>query len=56
MLDATKAFGRVQYCKLFRLLVDRKLSAVWARLLANMYTNSTVVLELLGTEFAMELF
>ena len=28
-------------CKLFRLLVDRKLSAVWVRLLANMYTNSS---------------
>jgi Reverse transcriptase (RNA-dependent DNA polymerase) len=41
MLDVTKAFDRVQYCKLFRLLVDRKLTAVWVRLLANMYMNSS---------------
>jgi len=25
MLDATKAFDRIQYCKLFRKLLDRKL-------------------------------
>jgi hypothetical protein len=38
-LDASKAFDRVQYCKLFRQLVDRDVPPVWLRLLANMYTN-----------------
>jgi hypothetical protein len=40
MLDATKAFDRVNYCKLFRLLVGRKITAAWLRLLVNMYTNN----------------
>jgi len=38
MLDATKAFDRVQYCKLFRKLIDRKLPLVIIRFLLNMYT------------------
>ena len=36
MLDATKAFDRVQYCKLFRKLIDRKLPLVIIRFLLNM--------------------
>jgi hypothetical protein len=40
MLDTTKAFDRVNYCKLFRLLVGRKITATWLRLLVNMYTNN----------------
>ena len=39
MLDATKAFDRVEYCKLFSGLLRRKLPAVYIRLLLNMYTN-----------------
>ena len=39
LLDATKAFDRVDYCKLFCILIDKKLSTVCIRLLANMYTN-----------------
>ena len=39
LLDATKAFDRVDYCKLFRILIDKKLPTVCIRLLANMYTN-----------------
>jgi hypothetical protein len=31
MLDATKAFDRVQYCKLFRLLVDTLAGMMAAR-------------------------
>ena len=31
MLDATKAFDRVQYCKLFRKLIDRNLPLVIIR-------------------------
>ena len=41
MLDATKAFDMVEYCKLFRLLVSRDLPCAWLRLLLNMYTNSS---------------
>ena len=37
--DTTKAFDRVDYCKLFHILIDRKLPVVCVRLLANMYTN-----------------
>ena len=37
--DATKAFDRADYCKLFRILIDKKLPTVCIRLLANMYTN-----------------
>ena len=39
LLDAIKAFDRVDYCKLFRILIDKKLPTVCIRLLANMYTN-----------------
>ena len=39
MLDATKAFDRVQYCKLFQQLLDRKVSPIILRLLINMYTS-----------------
>ena len=39
MLDATKAFDRVEYCKLVRLLLDRKLPAVVIRVLINMYLS-----------------
>jgi len=38
LLDATKAFDRIHYCKLFRCLIDRKY-AVILRLLISMYTN-----------------
>ena len=39
MLDATKAFDRVECCRLFRLLIDRGLPPVVVRLLVNLYTN-----------------
>ena len=39
LLDATKAFDRVEYCWLFRLLLDRGLPPVVVRLLVNLYTN-----------------
>jgi len=38
MLDATKAFDRVDYCKLFRELLKRDLPGGYLRL--NMYTNN----------------
>ena len=40
LLDATKAFDRVNYCKLFRILLDRDIPPVYLRLLLNFYTNS----------------
>ena len=40
LLDATKAFIRLNYCKLFRILLDRDNPAVYLRLLLNVYANS----------------
>ena len=39
MLDATKAFDRINYVKLFRILLDRNIDPLICRLLLNMYTN-----------------
>ena len=39
MLDASKAFDRVHYGKLFALLQSRKLPAIVIRLLLDMYTS-----------------
>ena len=39
MLDASKAFDRVNYGKLFKLLMSRKLPAVVLRLILDMYTR-----------------
>jgi len=39
MLDATKAFDRVNYCKLFNTLIERDMPLVTIRLLLNMYTS-----------------
>jgi len=41
-LDATKAFDRVRYCKLFHLLVERGLPACVIRVLICLYTNHMV--------------
>ena len=38
LLDATKAFDRVKFCKLFYELIRRELSPVILRLLLKMYT------------------
>ena len=42
LLDASKAFDRVEYTTLFQLLLNRKLCPVVIRLLMSMYTNQTV--------------
>ncbi len=39
MLDASKAFDRVNYCKLFRVLLERQMSPLVLRLLLYMYTR-----------------
>jgi len=41
-LDASKAFDRVRYCKLFRLLIDRGLPPCIIRMLICLYTNHKV--------------
>ena len=42
LLDASKAFDRVNYCKLFSKLLSRNLSPVVLRLLLYMYTNQSL--------------
>ena len=39
-LDARKAFDRVDYCKLFRVLLCREIPHTYVQLLLNLYTNS----------------
>ena len=42
MLDASKAFNRVNYCKLFRVLLKRMVSTLVLRLLLYMYTKQKI--------------
>lgn len=42
MLDASKAFDRVNYCKLFKKLIERKMCPMFIRLLIHMYTNQNL--------------
>ncbi len=42
MLDAIKAFNRVNYCKLFRILLEKNICPLYCRLLLNMYVNQTL--------------
>ena len=42
LLDASKAFDRVQYVKLFRLLLQRKLCPLVLMCILNMYTNQKI--------------
>jgi Reverse transcriptase (RNA-dependent DNA polymerase) len=47
-LDASKAFDRVRYCKLFRLLVSRQVPALTVRGLINFYTGNFVRVQRCG--------
>jgi hypothetical protein len=38
-LDATKAFDRVEYCRLFALLLERGMNPLYIRLIVEMYTS-----------------
>lgn len=49
-LDATKAFDRLQYCKLFRLLIARHLPPCVIRVLIHLYTHSLVCLSWSGVK------
>ncbi len=42
-LDASKAFDRVQYDKLFNLLFDHKMNQLYIRLLMSMYINQKLM-------------
>ena len=42
VLDATKAFDRLNYCKLFRVLLNRNVNPLVCRLLLYMYINQTL--------------
>ena len=42
MLDASKAFDRVKYCKLFNELLNRNVSPLILRILSVLYTNQTL--------------
>jgi len=44
-LDATKAFDRVEYSKLFRLLIRRKLPSVIIRFLLRIYLSNAVCVD-----------
>jgi len=39
-LDASKAFDRVRYCKLFRILISRNITACIVRVLIQTYTRA----------------
>jgi hypothetical protein len=47
-LDATKAFDRLHYCKLFKLLIKRQLPAHIIRVLINLYTHNLVCVSWCG--------
>ena len=53
-LDATKAFDRVNYCKLFRLLIERGIPACFVRILIKLYTCHSVRVSWAG--FASDYF
>jgi len=53
-LDASKAFDRVHYCKLFRLLVKRGLPPCIVRILINLYTVNQV--RVLWADLASDFF
>ena len=41
-LDATKAFDRINYCTLFKKLINRNVSCIYLRFLLNMYTKQLI--------------
>ena len=54
-LDASRAFDKVEYCKLFQLLIDRNMSTVFLRLVLYMYTHQKLRVKWKGicSEFFM---
>jgi len=54
-LDSTKAFDRVNYCKLFKLLVKRELPLLIITVLANLYMNNSVRVYWVGAKTISQL-
>ena len=54
LLDATKAFDKVNYCKMFKKLLHRNVSPIVLRLLINMYTKQK--LKVKWSQFVSETF
>ncbi len=50
MLDASKAFDKVQFGKLFKILVDRKMPAIAIHLLFDNYTRQSICTTWNGTK------
>lgn len=48
-LDATKAFDRINYCRLFRMLINRSLPYCIIRSLLNLYVHNYVCVSWAGT-------
>ena len=48
LLDASKAYDRVHFGKLFKILIKRKLPGIIVRFLVNNYTNQTLCTEWCG--------
>ena len=42
LLDASKAFDRVNYCKLFKKMLDKNISSLVLRLLLHMYSHQVL--------------
>ena len=53
VLDATKAFDRVNYCKLFKILLDRKLPVCIVRLIIDLYTRQKMCVLWNGVKSSM---
>ena len=45
LLDATKAFDRISYVKLFQKLIDRKLPAIVLRFLVDLYSEQAMCVQ-----------
>ena len=57
LLDASRAFDRVEYIKLFRLFLSKRICPVIARLLLYLYTNQTIRVKwggLIGNSFSIK--
>jgi hypothetical protein len=48
-LDAMKAFDKVEYCRLFKLLISRNIPAFFVQLLLNIYIGQLVRIAWNGT-------
>jgi len=52
-VGASKAFGRVRYCRLFKLLVSRQVQALIIRVLIDFYLGNLVCVQWCGIVFQL---